>query len=375
VQPKKFFIFRYNRVKYTCPCCHIGITTAPFEPQIIPGSCYGDSFVEDVVLSKICDLIPISRYSAMAERQGFESFPTNSFYEFPRHLAIFLNPSPTRLTNETKQEQILQADETRHRMLEGAERKNWYLWSFNSPKGVVFRVEDTRASDIASEFLRDCACRVLISDAYRGYAKALAIVNKMRSESSSALGVIATAYCNAHARNNFAAKSIVNTRQAKRMLWVYKIAFAHYPTYRDEDGEEFAKAKATIERAFGIMKCIAVREMPKLSSKNMLYDALNYFHKYYSELTLFLGDRSIPMHNNQSERTLRNHVIGRKTRYGSHSPDAARDLARIMSIVESCKMLKVNPREFVADAVKRVHQGLQALSPFEFKQLGSRNSS
>jgi len=276
----------------------MGIATAPAEPQIIPGSCYGDSFVQDVVLSKICDLIPISRYTAMAERQGFEGFPTNSFYEFPRHLAIFLNPSLTRLTNETKQEQILQADETRHRMLEGAERKNWYLWSFNSPKGVVYRVEDTRASEIASEFLKDCACRVLISDAYRGYAKALAIVNKMRSEGSADHVLIATAYCNAHARNNFATKSIVNTRQAKRMLWVYKIAFAHYPAYRDTDGDKLVKAKATIERAFEIMKRIAVREMPKLSNKSTLYDALNYFDKYYSELTLFRKSSSNPALNN-----------------------------------------------------------------------------
>jgi transposase len=369
VHPRLYQIIRFDRVKYTCKKCHVGIATAPPFPQIIPGSCYGDSIVKDVVLSKLCDLIPITRYVAMAARQGIEDIPANSLYEFSRHLAIFCGPSYARLMQEIKAGWLLQADETRHRMLEGSIKKIWYLWSFNSSKGVVFFVEDTRAGEIAEKFLKNCECRVLVSDAYRGYSKAVNILNEIRPFK------VQTAYCNAHARNNFRAKSIRNTRQSKYVTWIYKVIFACYKDFQSLDGEGFDKAKAKMERAFKMLKTLAEKEMPGLSSKSLLYDAFDYIIKYYEGLTLFLTDRAIPMHNNQSERTLRNPVVGRKIWYGTHSPDTARDLMKIMSLVESCKMLKVNPRAYFDDLVNRVHEKQPAVSPFEYKHLQSVNSS
>ena len=305
----------------------------------------------------------------MAARQGVENIPANSLYEFSRHLAIFCGPSYARLMQEIKAGWLLQADETRHRMLEGSIKKIWHLWSFNSSKGVVFFVEDTRAGEVAGKFLKDCECRVLVSDAYRGYSKAVNTLNEIRPFK------IQIAYCNAHARNNFCAKSIRNTRQSKYVIWIYKVIFACYKDFQHLDGEEFDKVKAKMERAFKMLKGLAEKEMPGLSSKSLLYDAFDYIIKYYEGLTLFLTDRAIPMHNNQSEQTLRNPVVGRKIWYGTHSPDTARDLMKIMSLVESCKMLKVNPRAYFDDLVDRVHEKQPAVSPFEYKQLKSTNSS
>jgi hypothetical protein len=142
------------------------------------------------------------------------------------------------------------------------------------------------------------------------------------------------------------------------------------------EGEDCEKVRDHIAKAFQMMDRLANRQLSILSSNSALHEAFAYYYKYSSCLALFLTDKSIPMHNNQSERSLRNHVVGRKTWYGTHSPDIARDLIKIASLIESCKMLKVNPRAYVDDAVERVHKGLPALSPYEYgHQLAAGNSS
>lgn len=370
VEPKRFYIKRYEQVIYRCNCCKSGIATAKPEPQIIPGSCYGDSIVQDVVLSKLCDLIPVTRYTDIAARHGVEDIPSNSLYGFFKHLAIYLSPSHRRLRAEIVLSRILCADETRHNMLEGSDRKNWYLWSFNCNLGILYLIRDSRAGAVASDFLSECACEFLVTDAYRGYSTALGVVNKQRSLSAPHTP-IQSAYCNAHARNNFCATSIKDTKVARRMVQIYKIIFHHYPSFCSDDSAISAKAKKTLWRGFNLIKKTAESELEGLSKKSALYNALNYVVEYFPNLTLFLDHPSVPMHNQRSEQSLRNPVIGRKIWFGTHSVDAASDIAKIMSLVESCKLLGVNPRKYVADAISRVHAGLSAVSPHEYWKLSN----
>ena len=55
--------------------------------------------------------------------------------------------------------------------------------------------------------------------------------------------------------------------------------------------------------------------------------------------------------DNPAERLLRSPVVGRKTWYRTHSKAGAEAAAVHFSIVETCKMKGVNPREYYADAV------------------------
>ena len=75
VIPKKYFIIRQKRHKYSCTHCHGSLKTAPSLPRIKPKSSYSDNMMLDVALSKYCDLIPMERYSAMAGRGGAPDIP------------------------------------------------------------------------------------------------------------------------------------------------------------------------------------------------------------------------------------------------------------------------------------------------------------
>lgn len=123
---KKYEVILQKRAKYRCQCQGC-ITTAPLPARIVPGSTYSDEMIQDVVLSKYCDLIPVERYAAMAKRSGLMDLPPQSLIDLSHQFADFVMPVYELIKNEILKSKVLHADETPHKMLEGSSKKTWYL--------------------------------------------------------------------------------------------------------------------------------------------------------------------------------------------------------------------------------------------------------
>jgi transposase len=109
-----------------------------------------------------------------------------------------------------------------------------------------------------------------------------------------------------------------------------------------------------------------------ISNKSSLAKAINYLINNYEGLTYFMKEASVPIDNNGQERLLRNPVIGRKTWYGTHSIKGASTAAVIFSLVESCKLNKVNPREYFNELTRIIHLSKPPPTPWEYLQSQSR---
>lgn len=120
---------------------------------------------------------------------------------------------------------------------------------------------------------------------------------------------------------------------------------------------------------FEAMKKTAEAQKEGVSSKSSLSTAINYFLRNYKEFTIFLNHLDLPIDNNHQERQLRNPVIGRKTWYGTHSKRGAKTAAILFSIVESCKLNKVNPRAYFSKLVQSIHGNKVSFTPKEFKSM------
>ena len=118
---------------------------------------------------------------------------------------------------------------------------------------------------------------------------------------------------------------------------------------------------------FEAIRAEAEAKVATYSNKSQMASAYNYFLKNYDGLTLFLTNPLVPIDNNSSERLLRSHVVGRKTWYGTHSRKGAEVAAVHFSIVETCKLIQVNPREYYMDAVQRIHSKSELLTPRQYK--------
>ncbi len=367
VIPMQFAVIEQNRHKYRCAKCHGDIQTTPAPPRICPGSAYSDEMILDVGLSKFCDLIPIDRYVKMAARRGVVGLPPQSLIELTHHLAKFLKVVYDKIRIAILISRVLHADETPHRMLEGGgDTSNWYLWGFSNSESSYFEIHNTRSGDVAAELLSQARCERLVSDVFSGYAKAVRMANEQREKEGKC--PIFNCYCNAHARRKFKNVDTPFIEESEKFVALYAKIYRLEKIAKKRPCHRILRVRRLMKPLFEQMKTLAEGLEGTISSKSALAQAANYFVKNYAELTFFLTEPDVPIDNNQQERELRNPVIGRKTWYGTHSERAAETAAILFTIVSSCKLCGVNPREYFRAAVTDIHTGKSPPTPSEYKK-------
>jgi transposase len=363
VIPKKYEILLQKRVKYRCQCQSC-ILTAPAPARIIEGSTYSDEMIQDVVLSKYCDLIPMQRYAAMAMRSGLVDLPPNSLIAVTHSFADFISPVYSLIKQGVLASRVLNADETPHRMLEGSKKKSWFLWGFSTPQFCFLECRDTRSGDVASDILLNSSCEILVTDVYAGYGKAVRLANQVRR--STGKPVIMNSHCNSHSRRYFF-QSWPRYKEAQFYLDHYHEIYQINSESKGKPPPEILRLRAQMRPRFEEMKNQALQEMAAYPAKNQYSKALKYFLENYEGLTLFLTDPEVPMDNNSQEQLLRSHVVGRKTWYGTHSERGALTAAILFTLVETCKLNHVNPREYFKYLVQDLLAGKKPYTPIDFK--------
>jgi transposase len=371
VIPAQFFVIRVKRHKYRCSQCHGDIKTAPVLPRIQPRSVLGDELIADVALSKYCDLIPIERYCSIAGRGGLEDLPPQILHESTHSFADFVSGAYRLAREDALSSRTLNADETPHKMLEGDDKKNWHLWGFLSKKAVYFEIRNTRSGDVASDVLIDSRCEYLMSDVYSGYGKAVRKTNEERQKKG--LPVIRCVYCNAHVVRKFKEANEVLKQQGTadpECEWF----IAQYRKIYDLDEETkclhpegVMELRKKMVPLFEEIKMRAEQLRSAYSSKSGLGKALQYFLNNYEGFILFTTDPELEIDNNIMERRLRNPVVGRKTWLGTHSQRGALTAAILFTLVESCRLIEINPRQYFKDLIQDLHQGKPPFSPYQYK--------
>ncbi|MCB9024928.1 MAG: IS66 family transposase [Bdellovibrionaceae bacterium] len=365
--PQQFFVIRQKRHKYRCGKCHGDIVTAPSPPRIKPGSSYSDEMMLDVALSKYCDLIPVERYSSIAGRAGLMDLPPQSLIGTTHNVADYVEGAYSKVKKEITIEKVLNADETPHRMLEDHGDKSWYLWGFSTRRSSYFEIHDTRSGDVASEILNKSKCEYLVSDVFSGYAKAVRVSNVYRKENK--LPLLKNVYCNAHARRKFKEAAEKYTDEAQYFIEAYKKIYRLEKIAKARPPSRVLRVRRLMTKLFEEMKETAIENVAGYSSKSKIAIAMKYFLKNYEGLTLFIKNKELPIDNNSQERQMRSPVIGRKTWYGTHSKRGARTTAILFSLVESCKLNNVNPREYFKKLVEDLHKGKEPYTPKDYADL------
>lgn len=261
----------------------------------------------------------------------------------------------------------MSADETPHRMLEGDEKKRWFLWGFSNAESCFFECHDTRSGDVSTDILNSSECLVLVSDAYCGYGKSIRLANELRV--ANCRPFISSANCNAHSRREFwkgDSDSSEMTADQKIVIDLYKEIYKLNKESKNLSPDEILAKRQQMKPYFEAIKAEAEAKKNAYSERSQMATAYGYFLNNYAGLTLFLTNYLVPIDNNSSERLLRSHVVGRKTWYGTHSRAGARAAAIHFTIIESCKLNKLNPREYYLDAIDRIHSKSELLTPHQY---------
>lgn len=191
---------------------------------------------------------------------------------------------------------------------------------------------------------------ILQVDGYAGY-------NRVLDPRDNA--PIQLAYCWAHARrklydlthNNVAP---IAEEGLKQIAALYRIE----KQIRGQSAEERlavrSKKSAPKVAAF---KAWLDHAQTQVSAKSPTGEALKYIAKYWDGLILFLTDGRIEMDSNAVERTIRPIALQRKNALFAGHNAGAQNWAVIASLIETCKLNKVEPHSYLTSVLTAIVNG------------------
>ena len=362
-EPAKYFVVVTKREKRACKHCEEGgVAAAPVPARIVEKSLVSDRVVIDALVEKYCDHLPLYRQSAILEREAGVEISRATMDGWVMRVGELLTPITEVMRRELLGGSYIQADETTVdvQMHDGrGQNHQAYLWQYGKPGGgVVFEFRLGRGRDGPKNFLGQFE-GILQTDGYVAYD-----------------GVggpkMVHAVCWSHARRKFfeAAKLNPSDADATRIVRRIDELFGIDAQARQQNLDHAARHALRLDRAKPLVEAIhgeveAARDASLPSSA--LGKAANYTLSLWGKLTRFLEHPELELSNNLAENSMRPVALGRKNWIHVGSRQAGPKVAAILSIVESCRRMKIPIREYLAGVLPgladRSVQRLAALTP------------
>jgi transposase len=344
VKPAQYFVLVTKREKRACKCCEEGgVAAAPIPERIVEKSLVSDRVVIDTVVAKYSDHLPLYRQSAILEREAGVEIGRATLDGWVMRVGELLIPMVDVMRRELLGGSYIQADETPVdvQLHDGrGQNHQAYLWQYSRPGGgVVFDFCLGRGREGPKDFLGQFE-GILQTDGYVAYDR----VGGPK---------LVHAGCWAHSRRKFFDAVQLNPNDAAAAGIVKRIdeLFAIDAVAREEKLDRAARHVLRQERAKPLVETIrgeveAARDACLPASA--LGKAAHYTLAQWKKLTRFLEHPELELSNNLAENSMRPVALGRKNWIHIGSQKAGPKVAAILSIVESCRRMKIPIRDYLA---------------------------
>jgi len=353
VTERRYVIKHHKRKKYRCRCGSC-IETAPAPRRLIEGGRYSVSFAITVAVDKYLMHLPLERQVAAMARLGLD-VDSQTLFDQLWALNRLLLPAYQRLADVQRARPLLFVDESRWPLLgvkgKGAESTKWHIWTLVSELGVYYDIYDGRDADSAEDLLADFKGYVMCDGfkAYESLAKAYPEIQLVQ--------------CWVHVRRNFVECEKAFPEECGQILGLIGKLYAieqragddleqRQRLREDESREVLAEIQSWV---------FAVRSLPGTA----LHEAITYMTNRWSRLIRFVDNPALPLDNNPAERALRGPVVGRKNHYGSRSLRGTQVAALFYSLLESAKLVGLDPAKYLKTAVEAAFAGQPIPLPHE----------
>jgi transposase len=344
VQPAQYFVVVSKREKRACRKCEEqGVVTAPLPPRIIEKGLVSDRIVIDTIVNKYCGHLPLYRQSLMLEQDLGVELSRATLDGWVMRVGELLQPITSAMKRELLSGSYIQADETPVPVQMHDNRgKNHeaYLWQYGRPGGsVVFDFRMGRGREGPKQFLGQFE-GILQTDGYRGYDK----VGGPK---------LLHACCWSHSRRYFH-KAVQLHPTDVASIGILKLIgdlFTIDAEAREQTMDLAARHALRQERARPLLGKIEEQIKAAKSTAlpgSALAKGCRYTLKLWPKLTRFLDYPELELSNNLAENSMRPVAIGRKNWVHVGSAQAGPKIAAILSVVESCRRLKVHVRDYLA---------------------------
>jgi len=367
VKPAEYFVEVLKREKRAChDCPEEGVECAPTPARIVEKSQLSDELIVDVMLKKHRDHLPLYRQS--------DRLLTDARLDIDRsvlcHNMMKAGELCAALAGAVKEDLLeggyIQADESpvgvQDPTVKGRNHRA-YMWEYSRPHGpVVFDFQMGRSREGPARFLKDFG-GILQCDGYGAY-------DKLNDKQIIYVG------CMAHARRNFdkALKVSPEDPVARDILRKFREIYAVEKRARiaglDPDQRRELRQRESRPLMETLKKQVLETRQRTLPA-SLLAKACDYCLGQWERIVRFLDFGQVEVDNNWCENAIRPLALGRKNWLHIGSEEAGAKIAGILSILETCRRLEINPRDYLLDVLPGLNDKPQSelvrLTPMAWK--------
>ncbi len=356
-----YFIKGIVRFKYAAPKgAEEAIFIAPL-PESLLSRCKADeSLLADILVKKFADHLPLYRQSEILRRQGI-NISRQVLAQWTVKCGLALKPLYEKLKEEVLNSKNIFIDETPIDMLDPGKGKvhQAYMWVIvggknKNPACRVYNFRTDRTHKHASELLKNCSDSVVHSDKYGAYET---LANQKKFTWCPCWAHIRRKFFDGMAGDPDFANLIL--RKIRHLYLFEKIAWS-----RSEEQRLWIRKEKEIPIIDELIELVKNRlNNGKALPQSKFKQALGYFLGLVPYLKNYTEHAYAQLDNNVAERAVRPLAIGRKNWLFLGSEEGGEASAVILSLVQTCRALNINPYEYLEDVMRRImSQPFQKLS-------------
>jgi len=372
--PESFYIKEYVRPIYALPES-AGIRTADLPDNIIPKCRADESFLAEVIVKKYADHLPLYRISEALSRIDVR-ISRQLLSQWVVRIGLALKPLYDSMLSKILKSENIFIDETPISMLDPGKGKTRqaYMWVVaggkeRDPPNRIYGFKTNRKHENASDLIGKYS-GTLHSDKYGAYEKLAA---KKQIQWSP---------CWSHIRRKFIEAQTGDQQFRKWILRKIRYLFMYERVAWNRSPEE--RLAIRCEKEIPIIDDLISAVKDKLQNgkilpKSKYKEALGYFYSLVPFLKNYTKDPWAHLDNNVAERAVRPLAIGRKNWLFVGNEEAGIASGVLLSLVQTCRALKINPREYLEDVFRTMmshpYSRLNELLPEEWAQRKKQATS
>lgn len=351
-EPGRFLRRIIVRVRYGRRDTREPVVTAPVPVSIVDRGLPSDRFVLQIAYAKYVLSQPLHRQRIDWLRHGVD-LSVQTACGWMERLAVRLGGLAGAIRQQVLAQPYLHLDDTTMRSIVPDRRRcaTARIWCYRGGDQVFYDFTRTRSGHWCRDLLRD----------YRGYVVADAYSGHDRLFTDD--GAIEVG-CWAHARRDFRhlaerkpiARDILELVQA--LYHIDDVAEARAAqTGADRDTVRFQARRRQAPAILAAIRARCEAALLQESRGSDLTIAAAYVLNHWQALCRFGEAGFLPLDNNPAERALRPVAIGRKNYLFVASEDGGEWMATNLTIFQSCRLLGIDPMDYLADVLPGILTG------------------
>jgi len=345
-KPGAYFIKEYIRPKYAL-AEEEGIITSELPDQLLPKCRADESLLAELVVKKFADHLPLYRIAEILSRERIQ-ISRQLLSQWMIALGEAVKPLCEEMEKQIKKQEVLHIDESPVKLQVKGRGKTHQatMWVRVAATGPPLRLYDfryTRKHDHAKTLLSNYHGHVH-SDKYGAY------------ETLAKEKLYTWCPCWAHIRRKFIEAEEGPTESRKYILRKIKYLFMYERVAQSRQPEERSEIREKEILIIDELISKAKEELanPRCLPKSRWSKALKYFYGLEPYLKNYTTHPYARLDNNAAERAIRPLALGRKNWLFVGSEAGGQAAARLLSLVQTCRAMKINPQEYLEDVFRRL---------------------